>query len=112
MDSEKNKNFLERLQSADEATKKRWLIVSAAVIMAIVIYVWLAYFNNLVAGFSESGQPVQADSGGEGGVTFWQTMKNGLSVTFHGFTSGLHGLGNILQAPREYIINPPKQGSR
>ena len=40
--------FLEELRSLEESTKKKVLYISAAVIMIVVIYFWLAYFNSLV----------------------------------------------------------------
>ena len=51
-------NFLEKLQSTPEPTKRRWLIGVTAALMVVVIYVWLAYFNNLIiAGFSQPAVP-------------------------------------------------------
>ncbi len=37
------------LQTLDEGTKTKVLIVSAAVIMAVVFYLWLMYFNGIIA---------------------------------------------------------------
>ena len=103
------KNFLERLQSSDEVTKQRWLVGSAAVIMALVVFLWLAYFNSFVIGprngvLVEPGPAVGGES-----VTFWGTMKNGASVIYHGFWGKLRAFGNILEQPREYIIKPPSE---
>ena len=106
MDGEEKKSFLKRLQSADEGTKTRWLIVLTVVIMVGVIYVWLAYFNNLVASFSQS-QPVGQVQAAPGN-TFWEAAKNNLANLYGIFTDKVRALGNILQAPREYIIKPPK----
>jgi hypothetical protein len=41
MYEEKPKGFIEELQSLDDVKKKRVLIISTVVIMAIVIVVWL-----------------------------------------------------------------------
>ncbi|MGC9968222.1 MAG: hypothetical protein ABSC29_00605 [Minisyncoccia bacterium] len=100
MPREQRRGFLEELQSLDEPTKKRVLIITTAIAMVVVIYIWLAYFNNLVAGVS---QPVEVSSSTPQpsyGVSIWQNMYQGIIGT-------LHGLGNILQAPREYLIKPP-----
>ncbi len=105
---EEQKSFLEKLQSADEETKKRWLVISVAVIMVIVIYVWLAYFNNLLAGFSAPPASESGSGEAQGGMTFWQTLKNGAASVYDGFIGKISALGNILQAPREYIIKPPR----
>src|ERR1700690_1254962 len=98
-------HFLEKLQSADEATKRRWMILSTIIIMVMVIYVWMAYFNNLVAGFSQAQQPSAGSSAG--GFTFWQTMKNGTAILYRGLSGAFHSLGNILNSPREFIVKPP-----
>lgn len=103
-----HQNFLEKLQSSDEATKQRWLVGSAAVIMAIVVFLWLAYFNAFVIG-SRDAAPMGANpAAASGSVTFFGTMRNGASVIYNGFMGGLRSFGNILEAPREYIIKPPQ----
>lgn len=103
------KNFLEKLQSADEATKKRWMVLTVAVIMALVIYVWLAYFNNLIAGFSSGQAQSVASSAAEpaSSGSFLETAKNGLASLYQIFSDKIHSLGQVLQSPREYIIKPP-----
>lgn len=111
-------NFLEKLQSAPEPTKWRWIIAIAAVVMVAVIYVWLAYFNNLItAGFSKSTAPyassgqVSAESppgAGAGSTSFLQTLKNATANLYNVFGGALHALGNILNSPREYIVKPPQ----
>jgi hypothetical protein len=111
-------NFLQKLQSAPEPTKRRWIMAITAVVMVAVIYVWLAYFNSLItAGFSQpaipsvnSGQvPAEpAPSAGVGSASFWQKLKNATANLYNVFGGALHNLGNILDAPREYIIKPPQ----
>lgn len=71
-----------------------------AIAMVIVIFVWLAYFNNLIAGFSAPPEPVAEGTG----FGFWITMKNGLAVIYDGLVGKLHWFGSILGEPREYII--------
>ncbi len=98
--------LLERLQNADEGTKRRWMIVATIIIMVVVIYIWAAYFNNLVAGFSQvqpTGPAVPAGTD----FTFWATVRNGTAVLYRAFTHKLQALGGILNAPREYIVKPP-----
>lgn len=112
------KNFLEKLQSAPETIKRRWIIGAAAVIMAIVIYVWLAYFNNLIiAGLSKSAVPyassgqVPAESlpgAGAGSTSFLQTLKDATANLYNIFGGALRALGNILNSPREYLVKPPQ----
>lgn len=99
----RTESFLERLQSANESTKRRWLIGSTAIAMVIVIYIWLAYFSALVGGSpSQTNPPTDA----EGGFTFWQAVKNGSAIVYEGFLDKMKLLGTILRTPREYIIQP------
>ncbi len=110
------KSFLEELQSLDEATKTKILVVATAVAMIIVIYVWLAYFNNLIAGVAQEGAASSAVSSSaasspavsSGGVSIWQNMEGGIGTLYGKGVGFLHYLGNILQAPRQYIVKPPQ----
>ncbi len=97
--------FIEKLQNSDEDTKKRWMFVLTSVSMAIVVFIWLGYFNNLVTGLSA---PKADELSKEAGFSFIESAKMSASVVYGGLVDKIHGLGNILNAPREYIINPPK----
>jgi len=101
--------IIERLQALDEPTKHKVLVVATLVIMVVVIYFWLAYFNNLVAGIS-SPQVAQNgnDVGPAAGSGFSDAVKNASALVYGRFMDVAHALGNILQAPRQYIIQPPK----
>lgn len=96
-------NFLEKLQSSDERIKRRWLVGLTAIAMVGVVYVWLAYFNNLVAGFNA---PPSEISQGESGFSFFETLKRGAAVIYDVFSEKLQVFGKILEKPREYIIQP------
>ena len=97
-------NFLERLRSSGESTKRGWMIASTIIVMVVVVYVWLAYFNNLVGSFSEP-EPTAAPGGD---FTFWRSMKNGAAIVYGTFVDKIRALGEILKAPREYMVSPPK----
>ena len=98
------KNWLQRLQESDQRTKTRWLVGLSAVSMAIVVVVWVHYFNALIAPTDQAA--VVAGSGGAAGVSFFDTMQAGSAVILDHIWSGLHSLSNILKAPRSYIIKP------
>lgn len=100
------KSFLEKLQSADENTKTRWIIVLTVAIMVVVIYVWASYFNTLIAG--PLGAQAVASDKTTNGFGFWQTMKNGMATIYGVFMDKIRLLGNILNTPREYIVRPPQ----
>jgi len=98
-------SFLKRLQSADEATKRRWIVALTAAATVIVVYVWLAYFSNLLTGAS-----YRESSGADARerFTFWQAVRNGGAIVYENLADAMGRLGGVLQAPREYIIQPPK----
>ncbi len=104
--------FLSKLQSADDATKKKWMIIGTAVIMAIVIYVWLAYFNTLFTGSPTAATAPAAvsDQRQSAAPTTatgpFQYFRDRMASIFQLFSNLVGGLGNIFKAPREYIIKP------
>ena len=102
--NEQHKNFLERLQSADEDVKKKWMIGVTAVVMVAVVYLWMGYFNGIVGGAS---QPASiTPNSGAGGFTFWGTMQHGAALIYNAFTDKLHALGNILQTTSDITVKP------
>lgn len=126
---ETHKGFLEYLQTLPEPTKKRVLVIATAVIMALVVYFWLAYFNNLIAGIAQpaatvaenapaenapTGQPATAAPAtvavpaapGEG---MGQRLENGLGFIYGIFANMAHGLESVVNAPGQYNVRPPQQ---
>lgn len=97
--------FIEKLQNSDEDTKKKWMFVLTSISMAVVIFIWLGYFNNLVTGLST---PKTEELSKDAGFSFIESAKMSAVVVYGGLVDKIYGLGNILKAPREYIINPPK----
>ena len=129
MPDEHKKNFLEELQSLDDATKQKILIVATVVIMVVIIYFWLAYFNNIVAGVGQvaEGQPAvgaatatptmaagapattgvpTAAAASVPGPSAWQQMGSGLAAIGQFFINIVHGIGGIFRSPKQYIVNP------
>ena len=98
--------FIEKLQNSDEDVKRRWMVILTVIAMVIVIYVWLAYFNNLIADLSRPPEQEFAAGESTSGFTFWQSAKNGLGLVYNGFIGKLRWLGEVLGEPREYIIPP------
>ncbi len=121
---EEEKSPLQKLQSLDEPTKRKVVVGASAVAMVIVVYFWVAYFNGLVAGFTQSpvvAETAPADATAPVDVTAQTTPTmqptaqpsdvqgpTGVAWIFGQFMNMLHGLGNILQAPRQYIVRPPQ----
>ncbi len=113
--------YLEQLQALDEPTKLKVLVAATAVIMIVVVYFWLAYFNNIVGEASQSASvsatvpaavapaavsaPIGTSqpSGGSGGGNIFVNSYNFFKNIFAG---AVHGLENIVNAQRQYIVKP------
>lgn len=95
-------NFLKKLQESDDSVKKRWLILSSAVMMFIVLFVWLNYFNTLI---QQAGAPAPTEQA-EHGLTFWQTFKSGLKIVSRGIAAKMESWFEILKSPKSYNIQP------
>jgi hypothetical protein len=113
MPDENKNNFLEELRSLDEPIKRRALVVGSAVLMVAVVFVWFAYFNDIVIGGQEQAQAVndgsantavaqtapapqtQTANAAAAGPSMWQNIENGFEDIAHAF-----------QSPRQYNIQP------
>ncbi len=65
--------FIKRLQEADEATKKKWLIIMSGVTMVILIFFWLIYLKSAFVAIGPAPKEENQDS-------FWQTFIAGFSL--------------------------------
>ena len=86
------KSFFEALQALDEATKRKVMVVATIVLMIGVVYVWLGYFNGLVAGSSQNGSSTA-------------TIAND-------FAGAVKGIGGAFQNPGQYTVGPSQQTSQ
>jgi hypothetical protein len=111
------KDFLETLQSLDEPMKRRVLVASSAVMMAVVVFLWIGYFNNIVMGnpssqlADQTAVPIavqpQAQTGSSPSAPgFWAQLGGGIASMYHGMVSDFKGAGSALQAPKQYDITP------
>ena len=98
-------NFLGRLRAADEKTKRKIAVIAACACMVIIVYVWIVYFNNLVAGAVkpastdvQSAPAAQATPSG-----FWDGVKGNASV-FYQKLSG--AFGSVFQLSKQYNVQP------
>jgi hypothetical protein len=97
------RDFLKKLQQSDDARKKRWMIASTGLTMVVVIYLWLGYFNNLIADSSMQSAKIEES---ESGFSFGQTMKMGVGSVLDVVQSGFNGVGAFFNQPKEYILEP------
>ena len=93
------KTFLEKLQSSDDRTKTRWVVGISAVAMALVVVVWLNYFNGIVG---QNPAVSAAAANIEGNFSFSKTAQDGLVYIYQGI---VHKLGAITK-PQDYLIKP------
>lgn len=101
-----SKNFLERLQAADNRTKTRWTFFATAVIMAGVMFVWLGYFNSLIGTPAAETSPVFQEETLSHDLTFFETTGHGAVILYQGLLEKLKSIGSIFGGPKELIITP------
>jgi len=95
------KNFLRKLQNADEDRKTKWVVVGTAAITFLVVFVWLKYFNSLIAPNRENDSRSPA-------AAFWETFKNGANVIYSEVGNGISELKDKIGGPTEYDIRPQR----
>ena len=95
-------NFIKKLQTSDESVKKRWLIMSSAFMMILIVFIWLNYFNTLV---QQAGAPAPAEQA-EHGLTFWQTFRSGAGIVSQSIGATIKSWFEILRLPKSYNIQP------
>ena len=103
--------FLDKLRATDEGTKTKLIIVATIIIMAIIIYVWLAYFSPLLALVHDSPatDAQQNDASTPTAIAPSSpspSILERMGSVYHMFADKIGALGNILNAPREYVIKP------
>jgi hypothetical protein len=88
-------NILERIQSAEEGTKRLYIIAGTIFAMTLIVTVWLAYFSPL-------GQVPQAPQvaavgaiGEREGFSFWESVRGALG-----------SIRDAVRGGRDYPIEP------
>ena len=108
-----HKGFIEYLQTLPEPSKKRVLIITTAVIMALVIYFWLSYFNNIIAGANlstmtaENSAPsaeIAPQPAGAAGI--WQRLGNSMAYISGAFANAEHALVGFFESQGQYSVQP------
>lgn len=106
--------FLEELQSADRATKKKVLVASSAAAIILVVFVWIGYFNTIVAqGPTPADSQSQAasaapasDSPAAPSPSLAQSLRSMGAAVSAALRGGASWVGGLFAKPREYIITP------
>ena len=99
------KGIFGRIRSADEDTKTKWLVVLSVICVSVVIFVWFKYFNSLVSPKRVTSASAQEELEG---FSFLETTKNLVVLTAQNLKDVGGRLAEILAAPRNYIVEPPK----
>ena len=94
--------------------KTRVLVVSTVIIMVVVLYLWLGYFNGIVASGGESSvadqNQAQIAATDQSGASpspepgFWSRVGNGTAIVGNAIGGWAEGIGKSVQSPKEYII--------
>ena len=108
-----DKNFLHALWALDRDTKTKVLVVASAVTMVIVVYFWIGYINNSIAGIAQqvtvADQPAGQDAATPAAIDDvgpWTHMENSMAFALGQFGGIFRGIGNLFQAPRQYDVTP------
>lgn len=81
------RKFIEKLQNADEARKKRWLIGLSAAAMILIVGLWVIYLNFVL---DKIGEPKQEAPSAPSGAGFWQVMRTGAGKAIN-YITGIIG---------------------
>ena len=96
--------LLEKIRNSDDGTKKVWLILFSSVVMIVVIFVWVAYFDTLLVSVNK---PVEADEVEKAdGFGFFGTIKSGAAAVYDFLADKVSGIFGTINKPKEYIIEP------
>jgi len=124
MQEETKRSFIEELQALNEPTKRKVLIGATVVIMLIVAYLWLGYFNGLIAASSQApvaaAQPTtaeeqqpqvqqpQADVAPPPALGVWQNVEQGMATIGGFFAGAFASFAHLVRIPGQYNISPSK----
>lgn len=100
------KSFIEYLQGLPKASKRKVLVASVVVIMTIIVFFWIAYFNSMIAAITESSTQSPSVEETAQGVDIWHQFTGGMGLIYSQFSRAAQGLSDIFQAPRQYIVEP------
>lgn len=106
------KNYLEQVQGLNPEKKRQVLAGTTAVLMVVVLYVWLGYFNNILtttsdqASLNDQAGTLTAQAAASSDPGFFDRMARGTTYIYGAVTNGLASFGAALNGPREYTIQP------
>jgi hypothetical protein len=96
--SKENKSFLEKIQSLDHKSKTTLLIVLSILAVFLIIFIWGAYFNFMIASLSFNQNEIAKNSNIEEKL---KTTSAFVGQSLKGIITYFQGL---IVSPKEYII--------
>ena len=101
------KNFIEELQSQSESTKKKILVAATIVSMVVIVYLWLACFNNIMSNASPAvaQQGAPSASMGDGGGA-WSAFSGAVAGFWQAARDGVKSISGAVGSARQYNVNP------
>lgn len=93
-------SWLERVRTMSEDMKRLVVVIGTAVTMSFVLFVWLAFFNNLFPN-SNTIAETNVEPNSEA-ISFWDTARAGAA-------NALSSLGGLLGTQKTYILKPDKK---
>ncbi|HUX36019.1 MAG TPA: hypothetical protein VMV71_03240 [Candidatus Paceibacterota bacterium] len=95
-------DFIEKLRGSEEYIKRRWLFLISGISMVVIVFLWIKYFNLMVA--PSDTQPQQAEQNTEQSFTFWDTFKAGLGTIMGTAEKTFNSIINTIRQPKSYDI--------
>jgi hypothetical protein len=94
-----NKNFLRRIQNAEEGKKRKILITLSAVSILAVLFIWINAFSYIIKTQTGGSQPKEGFSLGE-------TFKGGAALVYDSMSGAMEGIKNKISPPENHEVNP------
>ncbi len=100
----KTRDFIKRLQRADDKTKRRYLYGVSAVLMIVVVFLWLVYLNmtlpqaapEVATATSSATTSFPGASGETKTGSFFGTLGRGFGIVWQDLGSGFQNIGNVI----------------
>ncbi len=93
------KNFLNRLQDAEEGKKKKILVTLSAVSILAVLFVWINAFSYIIKIQTDKPQPKEGFSLGE-------TFKGGAALVYDSLSAAMENIKNKISPTKNHEANP------
>lgn len=94
--------FVKKVQTADETTKRKWVFWCTVVTTCVVVFVWFSYFNTILG----TNQAVASADESHGSML--DAARRGAASVYEGFLGFMEAVRGAVTSPRTYNIKPPQ----